>query len=88
VAGVLVRTEHCRPTVWLSVGSINFDNRSLKLNDEVALVVQDGGLGRELHEMFLDDLEYAKEIRLDDFQQRSLPERLRERGAWVFSSLL
>jgi cardiolipin synthase len=47
---------------WASVGTFNFDNRSMKLNDEVALVIRDEGLAAELEAQFLADLEQAVEI--------------------------
>jgi phosphatidylserine/phosphatidylglycerophosphate/cardiolipin synthase-like enzyme len=53
--------------VWASVGSINFDNRSLKLNDEVTLIAQDEGLGCAMQEMFLRDLTFAQEVVLNEF---------------------
>lgn len=74
--------------IWLSVGSINFDNRSLKLNDEVALVAQNADLGRTLHELFLEDLEHADEVDLDAFRRRGRLDRARERGARLISPLL
>ena len=73
---------------WSTVGSINFDNRSLKLNDEVALVAQDETLGRALHAMFLRDLELADAVSLAEFEKRSRAERARERAALVVAPLL
>ncbi|MDX1582836.1 MAG: phospholipase D-like domain-containing protein, partial [Thermoanaerobaculia bacterium] len=37
--------------IWSSVGTVNFDNRSIMLNDEVAVVVENRTLGEELHEI-------------------------------------
>ena len=74
--------------VWLSVGSTNFDNRSLKLNDEVALVAQDARLGQALHEMFLCDIALADEVVLERFEERSAFERARERAALLIAPLL
>jgi cardiolipin synthase A/B len=74
--------------VWASVGSINFDNRSLKLNDEVTLVAQDEGLGCAMQEMFLRDLTFAQEVVLNEFARRPRGTRLRERAAWLIAPLL
>lgn len=74
--------------VWLSVGSINFDNRSLKLNDEVALVAQDESLGRAMQAMFLRDLELAAEVGLEAFEQRPAAERIKEHAAGLIAPLL
>ena len=34
---------------------MNFDNRSMALNDESPLMVLDGTIGQHLNQMFLDD---------------------------------
>jgi len=74
--------------VWLSIGSVNFDNRSLKLNDEVTLVAQDRTLGRAMHEMFVRDLAFAQEVTLEHFGERSRSARAKERAAVVAAALL
>jgi cardiolipin synthase A/B len=48
--------------VWSCVGSINFDNRSFQLHDEVALCVQSERFAGELHDVFERDLEASEEI--------------------------
>ena len=42
---------------WASVGSVNFDNRSFQLHDEVTLCVQSERFAGELHDAFERDLE-------------------------------
>ncbi len=37
---------------WSTIGSMNFDNRSLALNDEATLMVRDGALGQRMEEYF------------------------------------
>lgn len=74
--------------IWSSVGTVNFDNRSIMLNDEVALVVEDRKLGERLHEVFLNDLELSKEIELDDVLDRSLVARSAELVGWVLSRFI
>ncbi len=74
--------------LWCSVGSVNFDNRSLKLNDEVTLVARDEALGRSLQELFLRDLEYSREVRLDHFRRRPRLERARDRASLLGASLM
>jgi cardiolipin synthase len=49
---------------WATVGTINFDNRSVKLNDEVALIIRDQDTAGQLERTFLEDLEYAEEVTL------------------------
>lgn len=72
---------------WATVGTLNFDNRSLKLNDEVALIIRDEVLAKELEEVFMADLEYADEITVGDTHLRGM-DRLRSRFARMGTALL
>ena len=54
--------------LWGSIGSMNFDNRSIAFNDESNLVVLDSAFGAQMDSVFLDDLRYSKEIKLDEFR--------------------
>ena len=54
--------------VWSSIGSMNFDNRSMAFNNESNLVVLDRAFGAQMDSVFLDDLRYSKEIKLDEFR--------------------
>lgn len=74
--------------VWSAVATMNFDNRSLAYNNEVALVTRDPRVGATLDSLFLEDLRYADEIRLDAFRRRPWTARLRERGASLIAGLL
>jgi len=73
---------------WLTIGSMNFDNRSLALNDEATLMVLDQTIGQQMDRVFLDDLRYSEEITLAGFRQRSWLERIAERAASLFERLL
>ena len=46
---------------------MNFDNRSMALNDEATLMVLDRKLGDEMNRMFLDDVRHAEEITVESF---------------------
>ena len=70
------------------VGTLNLDNRSLVLNDEVALLFQDRATCRELESHFAADLEYADEVHLDAWRRRPRSDRLKERAAGLVSHLL
>jgi cardiolipin synthase len=48
--------------VWCSVGSVNFDNRSFRLQDEVTLCVRSRSFAGRLDEQFERDLECSAEI--------------------------
>jgi len=73
---------------WVSAGTMNFDNRSMAFNDESMLMALDDGLGAAMERIFLADLEYADEIRLDAFLRRPLGERILEHAATSLSRLL
>lgn len=74
--------------LWTVISTINFDNRSLAYNSEVALAVRDAAVGATMDSLFFADLRYAEEINLTAFRQRSWWMHLRERGASVVADLL
>ncbi|HEU4630629.1 MAG TPA: phospholipase D-like domain-containing protein [Gemmatimonadaceae bacterium] len=69
---------------WSSIGTMNFDNRSLALNDEVTLMILDPTIGRRLEAQFREDLRWATEITAARFAQRPWTERV---GEWVANRL-
>ena len=73
---------------WLTIGSMNFDNRSMALNDEATLMVLDRSAGGQMEQVFLDDLRHAQEITADAFSRRSWIQRTAEHGASIFRRLL
>jgi cardiolipin synthase A/B len=64
------------------VGSSNFDNRSLELNDELNVAVFDRGLASRLRADFERDLTRSKKLTLDQWRSRPMPEKVRE---WLWS---
>jgi cardiolipin synthase len=73
---------------WSSVGTMNFDNRSLAFNDESNLLVLDDRFGAALRDVFLDDVTRSREVKLDDFRRRPLRERALEWGASRLARIL
>lgn len=73
---------------WLTVGSMNFDNRSIAFNNETNLIALDPEVGATMDSLFREDLRYAKEIQLADWRRRPWWRRLLERGASLFSRVL
>ena len=65
-------------SVWATVGSINFDNRSFSLNDELNLAVRDGSVVAAFEKHFLTDLDDAVELDLDTWRTRPLASRAKE----------
>jgi len=68
---------------WSAVGTINFDNRSFQLHDEVTLGVWDERFASELHEVFEADLERSDEIELDRWRRRGPVQRAGEAATTV-----
>ena len=67
---------------WAAVGSMNADNRSLSFNEETVLMLLDVEAARAVERQFLDDLAFAKEIRLDEFRRRGRIERIKEAACY------
>ena len=67
---------------WSSIGTMNFDNRSLAFNDESNLLVFDDDFGATVRKTFLDDLTRSKEVTLEEFRRRPRKERVYE---WIAS---
>ena len=60
------------------VGSGNFDNRSLELNDEITVAVFDRGLSRTLTGAFEDDMRQSKQWTVTDWPKRPWHWKVRE----------
>jgi cardiolipin synthase len=67
--------------MWSAIGSMNFDNRSLSFNNESILVALDAKVGAQMDSIFMDDLKWSKEIKLEEFRKRALSGRILEWGA-------
>lgn len=74
--------------IWGTIGSMNFDNRSLAFNNESNLVFLDPVQGARLDSTFFDDLTRSKEIILSEFQKRPWYDHVIENGAALLSRLL
>ena len=64
--------------MWSSIGTMNFDNRSLALNDEVTLMVLDAKFGERMEAIFTDDLSRAVPVDPAAFARRPLFEHVKE----------
>jgi cardiolipin synthase len=70
--------------VWSSIGSANFDMRSLALNAELNLLVYGPDVARELERIFVEDLAHARRVDLAGWRARPIWQRLLE---WVAAPL-
>ena len=65
---------HCKmmivDDVYLSIGSVNFDNRSFSINDEMNITVIDRTTVRNFQQSFDDDLAESAPLSLDKFRAR------------------
>jgi cardiolipin synthase len=66
---------------WSYVGSMNFDNRSLSFNNESLLVTLDRGIGAQMDSIFMDDIKFSQEMKLEEFRKRPLSGKILEWGA-------
>ena len=65
---------------WMSIGSMNADNRSMSFNEESNLVVLDKGAAEDMERIFREDLEYAEEIKPEEFAKRPWTQKIAERA--------
>jgi len=83
---------HCKVMIvdelWTSVGSTNFDSRSFSINDEANLNVLDAPFANAQSAQFERDLEKSKRIQLDQWEGRSLSDKLLDSLAGLVSSQL
>jgi len=73
---------------WSTIGTLNLDYRSLRVNLEVNVAVLDPGFAKLMEESFLSDLSESLEVDRRTFAQRSVPERLVENALYRLRSLL
>lgn len=67
--------------LWSYIGSMNFDNRSLSFNNESLLVALDKNFGAQMDSIFMDDIKWSKEMKLEEFKKRPLSGKILEWGA-------
>ena len=73
----------CVDGSWSSVGTINFDNRSFQLHDEVTLCVWDERFAGRLGEAFAKDLDRSDEMTPERWSDRPLRQRAAEAATTV-----
>ena len=73
---------------WASVGSVNFDNRSLHLNFEVTALMESPALVSELETAMLADIARCIEVTVGSFGQRPFVSKMAENAARLASPIL
>ena len=83
---------HCKiliiDSLFVSVGSTNFDNRSFRLNDEANLNIMDADFAKELIATFNDDWAKSHAITLKEWSHRPWQEKLLESASLLFKTQL
>jgi cardiolipin synthase len=64
--------------VWTIIGSSNFDRRSVLFNDEVDSVILGRETGQQIEAMFEDDFKQAAPIERATWEDRPLPDKIKE----------
>lgn len=71
-----------------AVGSANMDIRSFEDNFEITAFIYDNEKTKELEDIFIEDLKYAKKITLENWYQRSKKDKTKEAICRIVSPLL
>ncbi len=71
-----------------SVGTMNIDSRSFRLNFEVNAIVYDEKITKQLHDMFLYDSEVSTELTPQRYRERSIMIKLKEGISRLLSPIL
>ena len=83
---------HCKiliiDSLFVSVGSTNFDNRSFRLNDEANLNIVNKDFAKEQIKIFNEDWAKSHLVTLKEWSQRTWLEKLLERGSLLLKSQL
>lgn len=81
---------HCKAMIvdnlLVPVGSTHFDNRSFRLNDDANLNIYDPVFAARQTEVFEQDLTRARRISLQEWQDRPMKEKFKERLALLLES--
>lgn len=75
-------------SVWSTIGSTNLDWRSFLHNHEINAVLLGQDFGLQMQTMFEQDLQSSKAITLQEWRQRSVMMRVKERAARLWARWL
>lgn len=74
--------------VWSTIGSTNLDWRSFTYNQEINAVILGQDFGKQMRLMFEKDMESSKLITLEDWRNRSIAARIKEKAARLWAHWL
>ena len=70
--------------IYSSIGSINFDARSMNANAEETLAFYDRGFAAKMEEMFRNDRKNCREITFEEWDNRGIHRRIIETIFWIW----
>lgn len=70
--------------LYSTIGSINFDARSMQKNAEESLAFYDRDLGEKIEEMFQDDLKKCRKVEYQTWKHRGVHTRFCELFCWIW----
>ncbi|MGQ7248419.1 cardiolipin synthase [Halomonas sp. V046] len=70
-----------------SVGTVNLDNRSFRLNFEITALVADSGFAAEVAQMLEADFAGCREVGLEELRSRPMWRKLVSRAAYLLSPI-
>nr|WP_297457122.1 cardiolipin synthase [uncultured Halomonas sp.] len=70
-----------------SVGTVNLDNRSFRLNFEITAFIPDKGFAADVQTMLERDFDSCREVTLEELQQRALWRKLVSRAAYLLAPI-
>jgi cardiolipin synthase len=56
--------------VWATVGSANFDNRSMAINDELNVMFYDQTIAKRLQDIFVEDISHSNKVTREQLENR------------------
>ncbi|MEO8431026.1 MAG: cardiolipin synthase [Acidobacteriota bacterium] len=71
-------------SLYSTIGSINFDSRSMSRNAEESLAFYDRSFAKSMEAMFADDRRHCEQIRFEDWKKRGFAQRLAELVFWIW----
>jgi cardiolipin synthase len=74
--------------IWSHVGSTNFDDRSLDINDEASVGLIDEEIAARLRAAFEDDLRHCKKLDAESWGRRSLWHKVVDRASYLLNEQL
>jgi cardiolipin synthase len=73
---------------WAGIGSTNFDDRSMDINEEITMSIFDRDVATELLDAFEADLAHTRRLTLEEWRSRSFADKAQSWLAWTVRAQL